>query len=287
MRGRRSLRSDLTDLADGVSFPQPALSPSSGLPVSFILLLPKCGDSWAVSPSHGTGGLSPHPPCRPSQCICWEPCGFRLQRASCRVPLTLTPASRTESGRQGAAAFRTPQPGLPGLRWLSASCGFRATLQILSALCLIHSLSRGLSCVGRGVQEPPLPSRAQASLALECRVPQEPLDQCTPVCSVPECGRYCTRGQTGHVEVARGGACLHLQIAPPPSTGEKAQKHQTSPPPFGPPRCEPQSDCSETVMHLENAGSATWEIAALPEAGGASRAGWSRFGHFSSYVQVT
>lgn len=58
------------------------------------------------------------------------------------------------------------------------------------------------------------------------------------------------------------------------------------PPPFGPPRCEPQSDCSETVMHLENAGSATWEIAALPEAGGASRAGWSRFGHFSSYVQV-
>lgn len=84
-----------------------------------------------------------------------------------------------------------------------------------------------------------------------------------------------------------GGACLHLQIAPPPSTGEKAQKHQTSPPPFGPPRCEPQSDCSETVMHLENAGSATWEIAALPEAGGASRAGWSRFGHFSSYVQVS
>lgn len=181
-------------------FPLPRVSPSP----SSCCCLSKCGDSWAVSPSHGTGGLSPHPPCRPSQCICWEPCGFRLQRASCRVPLTLTPASRTESGRQGAAAFRTPQPGLPGLRWLSASCGFRATLQILSALCLIHSLSRGLSCVGRGVQEPPLPSQAQAPLALECRVPQEPLDQCTPVCSVPECGRYCTRGQTGHVEVARG-----------------------------------------------------------------------------------
>lgn len=32
-----------------------------------------------------------------------------------------------------------------------------------------------------------------------------------------------------------GGACLHLQIAPPPSTGEKAQKHQTSPPLLVPP----------------------------------------------------
>lgn len=213
-------------------FPLPRVSPSP----SSCCCLSKCGDSWAVSPSHGTGGLSPHPPCRPSQCICWEPCGFRLQRASCRVPLTLTPASRTESGRQGAAAFRTPQPGLPGLRWLSASCGFQATLQILSALCLIHSLSRGLSCVGRGVQEPPLPSRAQAPLALECRVPQEPLDQCTPVCSVPECGRYCTRGQTGHMEVARGEGMPSSADSTTSQHRRKSTEASNLPPPFWSPQ---------------------------------------------------